>query len=487
MNTITKFLGAYKNIFKKPVVVHPILIILLTVLRDINASIFDFTSSILLPFLIINIIYAVAFFLLENSLRSWIISSSATFLIFFINDLHFIFVQVLYKIGISFPFQNIIVAIFLVLVLIFWIFVIIKKIEDLFKLNSLFNFLTITFFVVNSVISLKHEPIKLDLVEKHLADTLLYNSDGNKPDIYFLVFDSYTSDTSLNNFWNFDNSKLYNYLNSKGFFVSGSNICNYDWTYFSLASEMNLSYLNIDNSTVLSTESIKEAKELIRNNFAFKFLSKLNYNFINLSFFDFYNNKAFYNDYILNKYEASFSKHKLMQKDVDDLTPLIKVNQNIISLTKQVPDNITNKPSLIYAHFMLPHFPYFFNKDGRILVKEWRDVKKFDKWKYLEQLQYTNSVIKNVIDTIISREREKIIIIQGDHGYRMIRGEMNNAEASAVYFAVYFPDGDYKDFYLTKSLVNTFRIIFNKLFLTNFSLLNDKSFNIFPETLRKPL
>ena len=158
MSAITKFLSAYKNIFKKPVVVHPILIILLTVLRDINASIFDFTSSILLPFLIINIIYAIAFFLLENSLRSWIISSSATFLIFFINDLHFIFVHVLYKIGISFPFQNIIVAIFLVLVLIFWIFVIIKKIEDLFKLNSLFNFLTITFFVVNSIISLKHEP-----------------------------------------------------------------------------------------------------------------------------------------------------------------------------------------------------------------------------------------------------------------------------------------------------------------------------------------
>lgn len=70
MNTITKLLSAYKNIFKKPVVVHPILIILLTVLRDINASSFDFTSSILLPFLIINIIYAVAFFLLGNSLRS---------------------------------------------------------------------------------------------------------------------------------------------------------------------------------------------------------------------------------------------------------------------------------------------------------------------------------------------------------------------------------------------------------------------------------
>ncbi|MCF6285982.1 MAG: hypothetical protein L3K26_12420, partial [Candidatus Hydrogenedentes bacterium] len=91
---------------------------------------------------------------------------------------------------------------------------------------------------------------------------------------------------------------------------------------------------------------------------------------------------------------------------------------------------------------------------------------------------------------IPKRQPNSIIISQGDHG---CRSDWQSTAATdlipwtgskedyirdytAVLNTIYFPDGDYSDFYPGITPVNTFRIIFNKYFGTTYELLPDKTY-----------
>jgi hypothetical protein len=62
-----------------------------------------------------------------------------------------------------------------------------------------------------------------------------------------------------------------------------------------------------------------------------------------------------------------------------------------------------------------------------------------------------------------------VIIIQGDHG-----SMLDNENRFLILYAIYLPYGT-SEVYPSISPVNTYRVIFNQLFNTNFSLLGDKS------------
>lgn len=98
---------------------------------------------------------------------------------------------------------------------------------------------------------------------------------------------------------------------------------------------------------------------------------------------------------------------------------------------------------------------------------------------YIGQLQYINKRVIELVDNILSMDDGfSVIVLQGDHGPRSMV-DWNNLdricweECYSILNAYYLPDNDYRTFHESMTPVNTFRIIFNRYFGTNYRLLKD--------------
>ena len=102
---------------------------------------------------------------------------------------------------------------------------------------------------------------------------------------------------------------------------------------------------------------------------------------------------------------------------------------------------------------------------------------------YTEQLQYlSNQVLETVITLLDTSEQEPIIIISGDHGPRSI---VPSSETDAsIHFermhilnALYLPGVDDFVIQADHTPVNTFRVILNEYFGTDYSMLPNRSYS----------
>ncbi|MEA2461541.1 MAG: hypothetical protein QOH90_1718 [Actinomycetota bacterium] len=67
---------------------------------------------------------------------------------------------------------------------------------------------------------------------------------SSKRDIYYFIFDRYANDRTLRRFFHYDNSEVLDYLEAKGFYVAHDAAANHEKTAHSVASSLNMSYLN---------------------------------------------------------------------------------------------------------------------------------------------------------------------------------------------------------------------------------------------------
>ena len=142
-------------------------------------------------------------------------------------------------------------------------------------------------------------------------------------------------------------------------------------------------------------------------------------------------------------------------------------------------------PTFVFAHVLAPHWPYVFGANGESV-----DSKPDDEYEYTElleayrnQVAFVNKRVLAVIEEILARSSEPpIIILQADHGVYSRHYEY--ASRMAILNAYYFPDQDYKTLYEDITPVNTFRVIFDRYFGTDFEMLEDRSY--FFEYLQSP-
>jgi len=135
------------------------------------------------------------------------------------------------------------------------------------------------------------------------------------------------------------------------------------------------------------------------------------------------------------------------------------------------------KPKFVYAHLMIPHDPYYFDENGNYNPDSL--IYRFLPQLYIKQLVYANGLITRIVDELMmDTARKKIIIIEGDHGYREHLQRSKMPEIFRNLNAYYFPDKNYGSLYDSISPVNTFRVIFNQYFHQHFALLPDTSIYI---------
>ena len=136
-----------------------------------------------------------------------------------------------------------------------------------------------------------------------------------------------------------------------------------------------------------------------------------------------------------------------------------------------------DEPRFVYVHLMLPHGPYYLDANGREVSDT---IVAFDKIEpktgYLEQVKYSNRLLKDMIPKVaLKGNRERVVIIEGDHGFRNYGREEERTKDFLNLNAIYFSDGDHRGLYDGISPVNTFRVVLNKYFCQSKPLLKDSS------------
>jgi hypothetical protein len=136
------------------------------------------------------------------------------------------------------------------------------------------------------------------------------------------------------------------------------------------------------------------------------------------------------------------------------------------------------QPTFSYIHVISPHPPFVFDPEGNPTYPPdfWNDQRQYppDLYQkgYVNQLQYLNKNMLEAIDTIVANsETPPIIIIQGDHGPWLQPPNKRFWNLTAIYFP------QHKDkLYSTISPVNIFRLVFNTYFGGKYDILEDASY-----------
>ena len=321
------------------------------------------------------------------------------------------------------------------------------------------------------------------------------------PDIYYFIFDRYASQSVLANEYGIDNQDFTKFLKAKGFYVASGSHSNYLKTATSLASSLSMDYINFLSEkkdeyglswqpvyTMLGTHPVGE------------FLKSRGYTYVQIGSWW---RPTQYNAFADENYSFGFSEFNWIFLRKTILPPLVAAvfpGSNIAlrlrwdyGQCQRVPQQMEQikrtggrpEPTFLFAHILLPHEPYVFDADGRCLSLAEMDARG-SRTGYVGQLLYTNTLLQDVLASLLDRPGKKpIVILQADEGpfperYRSSSRSWREADRSELQMktgilnAYYFPDGDYRGLYDTITPVNSFRAVFNKFFATDFERLPDR-------------
>jgi hypothetical protein len=327
---------------------------------------------------------------------------------------------------------------------------------------------------------------------------------NNLPDVYYIILDGYARQDVLKDIYNYDNSDFINFLKEKGFFVADRSTSNYNQTFLSLASALNINYLDNLTAEVGPESNDRTAlKELIGNYMVADFFKEAGYTTVSLQSTWVGTYKNFKADvYLVNNIRQNSFDVLLIKK-----TPLLLFSsgtqeRDMAMYQEAVLDKIPEiasieAPTFSYIHLLSPHPPFIFEADGNIMAgvkicmndedgSQYFDscsggMEKYQE-QYVGQLSYLNKRFENIINKILATSKTPpIIILQSDHGPGSMLDwdsleNSNTVERMSILNAYYVPEETKKVLYPSITPVNTFRVLFNSVFGANFEILEDKNY-----------
>jgi hypothetical protein len=315
-------------------------------------------------------------------------------------------------------------------------------------------------------------------------------------DIYFIVLDGYARQDVLDKYYGFDNGDFLQQLQARGLQVSTQSSSNYAWTFLSLVSTLNMRYVTDLFQGRLGPESLDRSivYDAIRDNDVARILRKKGYEIVHLrstwgatsvnSYADREircESSVYNNEFVRAVAESSWLGAFHTKAGVD----LAHCNLANFRALQGIPPS--GKPKFVFAHFVLPHHPYLFDKDGRILRNavvsnqfEFQKQLWEDRDSYRDQLQFVNRKILETVDALLAQPGPRpIIVIESDHGPGLAKG-MSEVSHYAVRFAnfgaYYLPDAPADLMPSSGSAVNQFRRILSHYFDADLPPLPDRHF-----------
>jgi hypothetical protein len=326
-----------------------------------------------------------------------------------------------------------------------------------------------------------------------------------RPNIYYIVLDAYTRADILQEVFSFDNTAFLAELEAKGFFVASKSYANYGFTYHSLASSLNLTYLD-----ALATEVGRGAANqeplyrMIQGNRVMEFLKGQGYTITCFS-----SEIASWDEKTVDHQLGSEGATSEFLSAFLNTTPVPLFfnggansssykshRRHILDAFRILEESpLREGPFFIFAHLMAPHPPFVFGPNGEAVEPDYLFSKvDADRLhgarapairdyivRYRDQLAFLNKKILGAVEAILRLSPEPpIIILQGDHGSRAY-ADLDRPEACylkenlAVLNSYRLPGDGRTLLYPEISPVNTFRLVFKHYFGADLDLLEDRS------------
>ena len=350
----------------------------------------------------------------------------------------------------------------------------------------------------------------------HLPPLNLDDATAERPDIYYIILDSYGRDGGLGQF---DNSEFLQELDRRGFYVASKSTSNYTSTIRAISSLLNMAYLeDLGERTPATDQDLVDAT---RRNALVSILRSFGYTYVHLAsgfeltdqapdadiFVTFapagviasdrgiepgtahYAYTAsgdslpggrFLHELILTTALRPIASQRFAPGDDEPYgwwaAPRTLQMFNFLS----APLNVTG-PKFVFAHIVKPHPPATFDRHGNRVDGVAESYAFGDDHDpsvpnaYIGQLIYINALVLSMIDDILrNADHEPIIVIASDHGSG---GYADPAPGfwNATLAAFHLPNGGNDGMYPSISSVNHFRYILDFYFNLGLGLLEDRT------------
>lgn len=370
-----------------------------------------------------------------------------------------------------------------------------------------------------SVFALQQPALPAPRATPERASAVNVDDNAELPDVYYIILDAYARADTLESWFGYDNSEFLNALEERGFYIAEQSNSNYFGTAVSLASSLNMDYLqdlDIELGRGIYPSNLREP---IRHSAVRQRLEELGYATVAFPT-DYYPTEMDNADYYLrpgltplerfhitgrlNAFEELLVRGTIAQAFLDlqilresevggfiqeqldeprqERREIILSTLNLLATAPEF-----NEPTFVFAHLQLPHGPYIFEQDGSLVSSEALENRAGshiadNNQLYLDQLIYTSKLILETIDAIqTGSDSPPIIILQSDHGPEpdMDWDRPDPASLKArmgILNAYHVPDRCRQQLYPTISPVNSFRVLFDCLGYADQAVLEDRSY-----------
>jgi hypothetical protein len=378
------------------------------------------------------------------------------------------------------------------------------------QINLLLNFISILLVVIIAVFRVI---VPLSAVPSSYYRDAFINSNHSltatplipdtRPDVYYIVLDGYGRSDVLQELYNFDNTEFVEYLSKKGFIVPENNHSNYPKTVLSVASTLNMNYIQTIAPGLQDSFYWWLLSPLINHSKVRNIFELAGYKTVSIaSDWSITNNPSV--DYYFKPYPVQLNDFEgfllastplgVLRSVLGNFAfiPSMDAHRQLVSYNFKTLSKISDivGPKFVFAHIISPHPPFVFNSAGMPLEPNYsfsfNDANDFSgtheqyKEGYIGQVKFVNQQLEQMIDAILeSSDTPPIIILQGDHGPGMLT-DFRSVEDTCIkerfspFAAYYLPGLDADGVPSDITPVNLFRIIFNHYFSTNFPMLKNE-------------
>ena len=351
------------------------------------------------------------------------------------------------------------------------------------------------------------KPVTLSSIQETVVPYRLQQAAERRPDVYYLVLDGYGRADVLEEIYETSNRDFLRQLEGRGFLVADESMSNYAQTSLSLASTLNMTYLEEVGPIAGSDISQREVARLIRFSEVESVFREEGYTV--MAFSTGYRRAELSNADVffearprqLSPFEALLLESSALWGAI--YTPTLfgqevtfpgyaayrsRLLANIDALHESI--EITG-PKFVFAHLLIPHPPFVLGSSGDP-VEPGLPFRAADGDQFLgsaadytagyrNQVAFANEVVLEFLDRLDYYGKPTVVVIQGDHGpgLRLDWKDPDRTdkwERHSILYAIRADGLDTSSLDDSISPVNTFRLLFNHLFNAHYPLLQNQSF-----------
>jgi hypothetical protein len=249
---------------------------------------------------------------------------------------------------------------------------------------------------------------------------------ASQPDVYCLYLDGYARADVLAGVFSFDNAPFIERLQARGFSIMPDAFANYPTTLASLASALNLSYLQGDEGLLGQVEDFGQLLGAIHGNRVLRLFDAAGYETTVVSADRYAVSGKMMSDRLetggtMRLFWSAWLRTTILRASPGLLRGLtLGRERRLIQRQFELLGGLVERqgPKLVIFHVISPHPPYLFRADGSSqLSAETSLTDWLPREAYVEQLQYINSRVVEWVDRVASAgQPPSVILLLSDHG-----------------------------------------------------------------------